>query len=94
VSTAGQAVPPFDRELAGPLRAILADRPSLTADLIPARRAAGRAACLTDEQIRRRGAFAVSEQTIPGAADTPGVPLLICVPTAAAWSAATTGHPN
>jgi acetyl esterase/lipase len=84
MTATGHAVPPFDRELAGPLREILADRPSLTPGLIPARRAAGQAASLTDEQIRRQGAFAVSERTAPGAAGAPGVPLLICVPTAAA----------
>jgi acetyl esterase/lipase len=76
------SIPPFDRELDTPLRAILAGRPSLTPDIILERRAAGAAARLTDEQIRRGGAFELSECTVPGPAGAPEVPLLICVPTA------------
>jgi len=79
VTSVDTRVPPFDRELDGPLRAILAGRPSLTEDIIHERRAAG--ASLTDEEIRRDGAFTVSERSIPGPFGDVG--LLICVPTAA-----------
>ncbi|MGW5049827.1 alpha/beta hydrolase [Actinokineospora sp. NPDC004072] len=74
-------VPAFDRELDQPLRDILAGRPSLTAELIPERRAAGAAARLTDEQIRRDGAFEIAERVVPGPAGAPDVPVLICTPT-------------
>jgi acetyl esterase/lipase len=77
------ASPPLDSELAGPLRAILAGRPSLTPDLIPARRAQGRAARLTDAQIRRDGAFEASERLVPGPPGGPPLSLLICQPAAA-----------
>jgi acetyl esterase/lipase len=74
------AVPPFDGELAGPLHAILAGRPSLAVDLIIQRRAAGRAARLSDEQIRRGGAFTLAERTVAGPHGD--IPLLICTPAA------------
>jgi acetyl esterase/lipase len=77
MTTLDTRVPPFDPELDGPLRTILAGRPSLTPELIHQRRAAGTS--LSDEQIRRGGAFTPSERTVPGPHGD--VPLLICVPT-------------
>jgi len=74
-------VPPLDAELAEPLHAILAGRPSLTPELIAARRAAAGAARLTDDEIRRGGAFTVGERRVPGHSGGPAVPLLICLPT-------------
>lgn len=78
VTPADTGVPPFDAELDGPLREILANRPSLTPALIHSRRAGGQS--LTDAQIRRGGAFAVSSRTVPGPRGE--VPLLVCLPTA------------
>ena len=75
------AVPSLDGELAGPLLAILAARPSLTPNLIQARRAEGRRARLTDAQIRRGGAFEISERQVPGPPGGPPLGLLICRPT-------------
>lgn len=72
--------PPFDRELAGPLAAVLAELPMpLTRELIADRRARTAASALSDDDIRRDGAFSVEERAVPG----PGgqLPLLICRPT-------------
>lgn len=80
MSATDARVPEFDRELDGPLRAILDGRPSLTPGLILERRSAGKAASLADDDIRRGGAFSLSEREIPGPEGN--VPLLICVPTA------------
>jgi acetyl esterase/lipase len=75
--------PPLDHELAEPLRAILADLPSpLTPELIPDRRARTVAGSLSDEEIRRGGAFDLEERTVPGPPGAPAVPVLICRPTA------------
>lgn len=77
--------PPFDPELAEPLRAILAELPMpLTPELIADRRARTVAGNLSDDDIRRGGAFTIEERTVPGPAGTPGVPVLICRPTATA----------
>jgi len=71
--------PPFDPELAPALRAILADLPTpLTPELIADRRRRSAAGRLTDDEIRRDGAFLFTERTVPGA---PGVSVLICWPT-------------
>jgi len=73
--------PPLDRELAGPLREILAGLPTpLTPELIADRRARTAAGSLTDDQIRRGGAFELEELAVPGAAAE--VTLLVCRPTA------------
>jgi acetyl esterase/lipase len=75
--------PPFDPELAGPIRTILADLPSpLTIELIADRRARTMSGSLTDEQIRRGGAFEVLERVVARPDGGPGIPLLICRPTA------------
>ena len=81
-STAGVGpAPPLDPELAGPLRGILAALPTpLTPELIADRRARTVVGSLTDDQIRRGGAFTVQELAVPGAA--PEVTLLVCRPTA------------
>jgi acetyl esterase/lipase len=77
--------PPLDRELAEPLRAILAQLPTpLTPDLIGDRRARTAGGTLSDDDIRRSGAFTVVEQRVPGPPGAPPVPLLVCRPTATA----------
>ncbi|UNO39188.1 alpha/beta hydrolase [Streptomyces sp. MST-110588] len=87
-SEGGEAVPagpppPLDRELAEPLRAILAGLPGpLTLELVADRRARTAAGSLSDDAIRRGGAFELEERVVPGAAGSPGLPLLICRPTA------------
>lgn len=65
------------------MRIILAGRPSLTPDLIKARRIETEKTRLTDEQIRRDGAFQVSERQVPGPPGGPPLSLLICRPTGA-----------
>jgi acetyl esterase/lipase len=75
--------PPFDRELAAPIRAILEGLPSpLTPGLIEDRRARTVSGSLSNDNIRRGGAFELEERMAPGPADAPGVPLLVCRPTA------------
>jgi acetyl esterase/lipase len=75
--------PPFDRELAGPIREILAGLPMpLTPELIADRRARTVAGSLSDDQIRRGGAFAIEQRAAPGPPGAPDVSLLICRPTA------------
>jgi acetyl esterase/lipase len=80
--------PPFDPELAAVLAA-MADEvsPSLTLEMIPEVRAA-RAAMprLTDEELRRDGAFDIEERAVPGPAGAPDVSLLICRPAGATGS--------
>lgn len=74
--------PPFEPELAGPLREILARRPS---SLLPERIVADRqridATSLSDADIRRGGAFELETVTIQGPAG--GIGLIVCRPTAA-----------
>jgi len=75
--------PPLDPELSVPLRAILDEMPMpLTPELIPDRRARTASGTLSDEAIRRGGAFEFEERLIPGPAGAPDVPLIICRPTA------------
>lgn len=83
-ATAGVAdPPPLDPELAKPLRDILRQLPMpLTPDLIPDRRARTVAGTLSDDDIRRGGAFEFEERQVPGPAGAPPVPLIICRPTA------------
>ncbi|MFF7974914.1 alpha/beta hydrolase fold domain-containing protein [Streptomyces sp. NPDC007905] len=77
--------PPFDRQLAAPLRAALDDLPMpLTAELVPDRRRRSAAGRLTDAEIRRDGRFEIEERTVPGPPGAPDVPLLVCRPTAPA----------
>ncbi|MFF3222389.1 alpha/beta hydrolase [Nocardia suismassiliense] len=75
--------PPFDDELAAPIRAILEDLPSpLTRALIADRRLRTVTGSLTDSEIRRGGAFLLTECIVPARPGAPGIPLLICRPTA------------
>lgn len=75
--------PPVDRQLRERLREILEDLPTpLTADLIPERRRRTAAGTLSDEDIRRGGAFELEERLVPGPAGAPDVPVIICRPTA------------
>jgi acetyl esterase/lipase len=75
--------PPLDRELAGPLREVLDHLPMpLTPELIADRRARTVAGSLSDDDIRRGGAFEFEERLVPGSATAPDVPLIICRPTA------------
>lgn len=75
--------PPFDRELAAALPEILEMLPvPLTPNLIPRSRELAAANRLTDEEIRRGGAFEFEERTIPGPAGTPALSLIVCRPTA------------
>jgi acetyl esterase/lipase len=76
------AVPPFDPELSGPLQEILRDLPSMTAETVADRRARSLGARMTDDEIRRGGAFSLQELAVPGPAGAPEVRLLICRPAA------------
>ena len=76
--------PPVDHELAGPLREILAGLPGpLTPELVADRRTRTVAGSLSDEEIRRGGAFTVHERAVPGPPGAPEIKLLVCRPTAA-----------
>ncbi|MDA2810136.1 alpha/beta hydrolase [Nocardiopsis sp. RSe5-2] len=77
---------PFDPEIVGPLREARAATPPLeTLADVPAFRAAQGAfdAMVSDEVLRRDGAFDVEERTVPGPASAPDVRLLVCRPTSA-----------
>jgi acetyl esterase/lipase len=77
--------PPFDPELAAAL-AYFGETlpPAITLDMIPTLRQAGIGiAAPTNEELRRDGAFEVTEHSVPGPAGAPDVSLLICRPTAA-----------
>ncbi len=77
------APPPLDHELAEPLRAVLDRLPMpLTPALIADRRARTAAGALSDEAIRRDGAFAFEERLVPGPPGETQVRLIICRPTA------------
>jgi acetyl esterase/lipase len=77
--------PPFDPELEGPLQAILEDLPMpLTPALIADRRARTIKGSLSDDDIRRGGAFDVQELAVPGPVGAPDIELLVCRPTATA----------
>ncbi|MEJ3744819.1 alpha/beta hydrolase [Actinomycetes bacterium KLBMP 9797] len=79
----GGPPPAVDHELAAPLAGILAQLPGpLGPDLIADRRARTAAGSLSDEEIRRGGAFELAELTAPGPPGAPDVPLLLCRPTA------------
>ena len=74
--------PPFDPELVAALDAIGEQLPSaLTPDLIPVLRQPNPAMPPpTDDDLRRSGAFEVTERRVPGPAGAPEVSLLICRP--------------
>lgn len=74
--------PPFEPELAEPLRAVLAELPMpLTPHLIADRRRRSAAGRLPDEALRRGGAFTLEALAVPGTAAGPPIPLLLCRPT-------------
>ncbi|MER7172975.1 alpha/beta hydrolase fold domain-containing protein [Streptomyces mesophilus] len=75
--------PPFDTELGGPLREILADLPALSFGQIAERRVRTLRGGMSDEEIRSDGAFSVAWRDLPGHDRRPGVRLLICRPTQA-----------
>lgn len=73
--------PPLDRELKEPMRAVLADMPSpLTPELIPDRRRRSAAGRLSDDEVRRGGAFETEEVRVPRPQGE--ISLLVCRPTA------------
>ncbi|MFF0156674.1 alpha/beta hydrolase [Streptomyces sp. NPDC005263] len=78
--------PPFDAELGAVLQAMAAEGSTLP-DLSPEGIADARqmldAAVPDDEQLGRQGFFEVEDRVVPGPDGCPGVPLLICRPTAA-----------
>lgn len=75
--------PPFDAELVAVLAAInQAVPPSLTLDMLLALRGPdGAPAPPSEQDLRRSGAYTVTERVVPGPVGAPGVPLLICRPT-------------
>jgi acetyl esterase/lipase len=79
--------PPFDPELRPLLDAMAAAQaqaPPLTLDRIAAVRSAPSPfPVLTDDDLRRDGAFEVTTRLVPGPAGAPDVSLLICRPAAA-----------
>jgi acetyl esterase/lipase len=81
--------PPFDAELQPALAAMTARGGfALTLAAIPAiRQAPSPFPVPTDEDIRRDGAFAISERLVPGPTGAPEISLLICQPTGAANAA-------
>ncbi|MFD6624395.1 alpha/beta hydrolase fold domain-containing protein [Streptomyces diastaticus] len=81
-------VPPFDAELEGPVRKILAELPDLTFARIADRRRSTRTGGMSDEEISSDGAFDVQWREIPGHDGGTGVRLLIC------RSAAAGGRPQ
>lgn len=78
--------PPFDPELAAALRTLAeVTTPSLTPEMIPARRQDGGVIPpVSDEELRRGGRFTTEERTVPGLDGDPDISLLICRPTAPA----------
>ena len=77
--------PPFDPELAPALEAINSGPlfgETFTADMITVLRAgtAARKPPVTDDELRRGGAFEISTWHVPGPESAPDVPLLICRP--------------
>jgi acetyl esterase/lipase len=78
--------PPFDAELRPALDAMAAvdGRPGFTLENIPLiRQAPSPFPVLTDEELRRGGAFEVTTEHAPGPSGAPDVPLLICRPAGA-----------
>jgi acetyl esterase/lipase len=81
--------PPFDPELAAGLAAaaeVAGDsfRPSFDREQIPALRQAMQLQAVTDDDLRRGGAFALEPRLVPGPPGGPEVALLICHPVGAA----------
>jgi acetyl esterase/lipase len=76
--------PPFDPELAAALAVVAENLPAaLTLDMIPAMRQGAILARPSDDDLRRGGAFEVTERLVPRPPGAPDVSLLICRPTGA-----------
>ncbi len=75
------APPPFDQELALPLRNILIDLPPMTFDEIPRRRKLSLEARLSDAEITRGGRFQLAEFWITVPAGGPEMRAIVCRPT-------------
>ena len=74
--------PPFDPELAVALEVIRETLPSVvTLDTLPTMREGMAQATVTDDDLRRDGAFEVEERRAPGPEGAPEVPLVVCRPT-------------
>jgi acetyl esterase/lipase len=86
--------PPFDPDVAAFLAGMGDQFPrELTADLIPALRQPNPLLPPpSDDDLRRGGAFDVTERLVPGPEGAPDVPLLICRPTGVTTSAAAIYH--
>jgi len=78
------APPPFDPELAVVLAVITEQIPrDFSLDQIAAMRQPNAALPpVSDDQLRRDGAFEITERQVPGPAGAPDISLLICQPTA------------
>jgi acetyl esterase/lipase len=70
------------------LASVSEQRPPVTADTIPVLRQNLAFPRPTDEELRRGGAFEVTERLVPGPAGAPDVSLLICRPASAAMPTA------
>ncbi|SEG93131.1 Acetyl esterase/lipase [Actinacidiphila yanglinensis] len=79
--------PPFDPELAGPLKDLAAALPPLLPDGIAAARAGAAAMALSRGQLAGDGVFAVEEHLVDGYQDGPPVRVLLLRPATAAGSA-------
>jgi acetyl esterase/lipase len=73
--------PPFDPELAAALDVLAEQLPSsILPEMITAIRSGLEFLAVPDDDLRRGGAFDVSERTVPGPAGAPDISLLICRP--------------
>lgn len=77
--------PPFDRECAAVLPAVLEVLPSsMTPDTISTLRGSMVALGVSDEELSCDGAFTVEERSVPGPGGAPDISLLICRPSSTA----------
>ena len=77
--------PPFDPELAAALEVLNEQLPSaLLPEMITAMRSGLEMLAVSDDDLRRDGAFEIQERTVPGPVGAPDISLLICRPTGAA----------
>jgi acetyl esterase/lipase len=81
-SAASVTPPPFDPELAAALSLLAGHMPrTLTLDMIPALRAQATGVMVPDEELRRGGAFEITERLVPGPEGAPEISLLVARPT-------------
>ena len=90
----GAPRPPFDPEVAAALDALAGLLPpALTADMIPLLRQPNPAMpSVSDEELSRGGAFAVTTRSVPGPEGAPDVEVIVCLPTAASAPTAAVLH--